>query len=219
MPIPVLVPTRATEEEGFGLIELLIAIVVLNIGILALVATFQSGVLALSRSASTSNGTAVAEKVMEVYRSMKNSAIYLKNPSGGGSDVSGWPNGIPTSSSTWYTKYSGDTAAYGGGTYFSYASPTAGIWITQSTLAPNFPPLPATDTTVVPSDATLAGNAVQGVTGPDGQTYPVFTYIVAVQPAGSTGYVKQVTVVVRDPKNTARALARESSLFDPNATP
>jgi len=43
-------------EEGFGLIELLIAMVVLNVGILALVATFQSGALAISRSAYVSTG-------------------------------------------------------------------------------------------------------------------------------------------------------------------
>jgi ribosomal protein S28E/S33 len=34
---------------------------------------------------------------------------------------------------------------------------------------------------------------------------------------GSTRYVKQVVVVVHDPRNTARTLARESSLFDPLA--
>jgi Tfp pilus assembly protein PilV len=44
---------RLRGEEGFGLIELLIAMVVLNIGILALVATFQAGALAISTSAAT----------------------------------------------------------------------------------------------------------------------------------------------------------------------
>jgi hypothetical protein len=37
-----------------------------------------------------------------------------------------------------------------------------------------------------------------------------------VQPNTSGEYVKQVTVVVRDPRNTRPTLARESSLFDPN---
>jgi Tfp pilus assembly protein PilV len=209
---------RLRGEKGFGLIELLIAMVVLNIGILALVATFQAGALAISTSAATSNGTAVADKVMEVYRSMPNAAIYLKNPASGGSDVSGWPNGIPNSTSTWYSMYQGDTAAYNGA-YFDYANPTTGQWITSSTVGPNFPPIVATNTALVPSSATsIAGNAVQGVTGPDGQSYPVFTYITAL--ATSTGrYVKQVVVVVRNPRSTTRTLARESSLFDPAATP
>ena len=193
--------------------------VVLNIGILALVATFQAGALAISTSAATSNGTAVADKVMEIYRSMPNAAIYLKNPASGGSDTSGWPNGIPNSTSTWYTAYHADTAGYNGGTYFDYASPTAGNWITASTVGANFAPIAATNTALVPTSATsIAGNAVQGVTGPDGQSYPVFTYITAM--ATSAGrYVKQVVVVVRNPRSTTRTLARESSLFDPAATP
>ena len=192
--------------------------VMLNIGILALAATFQSGALAIQRSSSVSNGTAVADKAMEAYRGLQNKAIYLNAPAGGGNDVSGLPNGIPNSTSTWYSMYQGDTAAYNGA-YFDYASPTAGKWITSSTVGTNFPPVAATDTALVPSSATsIAGNAVQGVTGPDGQSYPVLTYITAM--ATSTGrYVKQVVVVVHDPRSTTRTLARESSLFDPLATP
>jgi Tfp pilus assembly protein PilV len=208
---------RIGGDDGFGLVELLIAMIVLNIGILALVATFQAGALAISRSAATSNGTAVADKVMEIYRSMPNAAIYLKNPASGGSDSGGWPNGIPNSTSIWYSAYQSDTAAYNGGTYFSYSTPTAGPWISTSTTGANFPPIPATNSALVPSSATsIAGNAVQGITGPDGQTYPVFTYVTALT-TGSTRYVKQVVVVVHDPRNTARTLARESSLFDPLA--
>ena len=44
--------------------------VMLNIGILALAATFQSGALAIQRSSSVSNGTAVADKAMEAYRGL-----------------------------------------------------------------------------------------------------------------------------------------------------
>lgn len=193
--------------------------VVLNIGILALVATFQAGTLAISNSAATSNGTAVADKVMEVYRSMPNAAIYLKNPASGGSDVGGWPNGIPNSTSSWYSAYQADTAAYNGSPPFDYVNPTAGKWITTSTTAPNFPPIAATNTALVPTTATsIAGNAVQGVTGPDGQNYPVLTYITALS-TSSGRYVKRVVVVVRNPRSTTRTLARESSLFDPAATP
>ena len=45
------------------------------------------------------------------------------------------------------------------------------------------------------------------------------TYIVMVQPNGSSGYLKQVTVVVHDPRNSTLVLARQSSLFDPNVAP
>jgi type II secretory pathway pseudopilin PulG len=213
--------SRAREEKGFGLLELVIAMVMLNVGILALVATFQSGALAIGRAGATANGTAVADKAMEVYRALQNTAIYLNAPAGGGADVGGVPNGIPSSSSTWYTKYQGDTAAYGSVTYYNYATPSSSpLWVTQSTTGSGYAPIPASASSSVPAglvpDPT---KAVQLVTGPDGQSYPVFSYIIMVQPNGSSGYVKQVTVVVRDPKDSTKVLARESSLFDPNAAP
>jgi len=216
------VQLRAQDEDGFGLIELLIAMVVLNVGILALVATFQSGALAISRSAAVSNGTAVADKTMEVFRALQNKAIYLSAPSGGGADVSGYPNGIPNSTSTWYAKYSGDTAAYGGATYYNYSTPSSSpLWVTQATTGSGYTPIPASSSANLPSGLSPdPTKAVQSVTGPDGQPYPVFIYIIMVQPnASSTAYVKQVTVVVRDPKNSARVLARQTSLFDPNVAP
>src|SRR6185312_9321196 len=110
------VHARAAEEEGFGLIELLFAMVMLNIGILTLVAAFQTGAVALTRSSSVSNGAAVADKVMEVYRSLKSCQVYLTAPTGGGADsgTPAVPNGIPNSTSSWYARYAGDTRAYGG---------------------------------------------------------------------------------------------------------
>ena len=213
---------RAREEKAFGLIELVIAMVMLNVGILALVATFQSGVLAIGRSAYSSNATVVADKTMEVYRALQNRAIYLSAPAGGGSDVSGYPNGIPNSTSTWYTKYQGDTAAYGGVTYYNYTSPSTNspLWVTDSTTGTGYVPIPGSSSAVLPAglvpDPT---KAVQMVVGPDGQSYPVFTYIIMVKPNGASGYVKQVTVVVRNPRNSTLILARQSSLFDPNVAP
>jgi type II secretory pathway pseudopilin PulG len=213
---------RAREEKAFGLIELLFAMVMLNVGILALVATFQSGALAIGRSAYASNASAVADKTMEVYRALENKAIYLSAPAGGGSDVAGYPNGIPNSTSTWYSKYQGDTAAYGGVTYYNYTSPSTNspLWVTDSTTGSGYVPIPASSSGVLPAglvpDPT---KAVQLVVGPDGQSYPVFIYIIMVKPNGSSGYVKQVTVVVHDPRNSTNILARQSSLFDPNVAP
>jgi type II secretory pathway pseudopilin PulG len=213
---------RAREEKAFGLIELVIAMVMLNVGILALVATFQSGALAIGRSAYSSNATVVADKTMEVYRALQNKAIYLSAPAGGGADVAGYPNGIPNSTSTWYTKYQGDTAAYGGVTYYNYSSPATNspLWVTDSTTGSGYVPIPASSSAFLPAglvpDPT---KAVQMVVGPDGQSYPVFTYIIMVKPNGTSGYVKQVTVVVRNPRNSTLILARQSSLFDPNVAP
>jgi Tfp pilus assembly protein PilV len=59
---------RAREESGFGLLELLMAMVMLNVGILAVVAAFSSGNAALARASRVSTATALADKQMEIYR-------------------------------------------------------------------------------------------------------------------------------------------------------
>jgi Tfp pilus assembly protein PilV len=59
---------RAREEGGFGLLELLMAMVMLNVGILAIVAAFTSGNAALARASRISTASALADKQMEMYR-------------------------------------------------------------------------------------------------------------------------------------------------------
>jgi type II secretory pathway pseudopilin PulG len=56
------------QEAGFGLVELLMAMTILNVGILAVVAGFNSGIVALRRSGAISTGTVLADKQMELYR-------------------------------------------------------------------------------------------------------------------------------------------------------
>lgn len=61
---------RLRNEDGFGLIELTISMVMLNIGILAVVAAFSSGALALTRASETSSASVLADKQMELYRAL-----------------------------------------------------------------------------------------------------------------------------------------------------
>jgi Tfp pilus assembly protein PilV len=61
---------RARDESGFGMLELLMAMVMLNVGILAIVAAFSSGNAALARASRVSTGGALANKQMEVYRGL-----------------------------------------------------------------------------------------------------------------------------------------------------
>jgi prepilin-type N-terminal cleavage/methylation domain-containing protein len=213
------------SDEGFGLIELLIAMVVLNVGLFALMSSFMSAGVAAQRAATVSNGNAVADKVMEVYRGLENQAIYLNAPSvSGGNDVLGWPNGIPNSTSSYATAYQRDSASYGGGAYYSYANPSSTpLWVTQATTGAGYSPIPPSDGSVIPGGLAIDPTAaVQSVTGPDGQPWTVFTYIVLVQPSGTGwtgGYLKRVSVDVLDPRAPARIVAHESSLFDPTLAP
>jgi type II secretory pathway pseudopilin PulG len=64
------------------LVELLIAMIVLTIGILALVAAYSSGYLALNRATRVSSATLVADSQMERFRALQYSAIQLNTSCG-----------------------------------------------------------------------------------------------------------------------------------------
>jgi Tfp pilus assembly protein PilV len=68
---------RLRSQEGFGLIELMISMVMLNVGILAIVAAFNSGALALKRAGEVSTASVVADKQMELYRALRYTEIAL----------------------------------------------------------------------------------------------------------------------------------------------
>jgi type II secretory pathway pseudopilin PulG len=157
---------RLRSQSGFALIEMLAAIVMINIGILAILLSLGSGVVTLRRSAQLSTASVVADKQIEQYRAMSYSSIYLDTTSLAGAD----------------STYSGD-AAY---------SPTQ---VSQTC-----------------SPVVSACNPSQTITGPDGRSYRVDTYIVSVTPTGGRA-VKQVTVVVRL-SGTSTSLARSLSTFD-----
>jgi type II secretory pathway pseudopilin PulG len=90
------VHTRARDESGFGLLELLMAMVMLNIGILAIVAAFSSGNAALARANRVSTASALADKQLESYRGLIYDNIVFT--------TSDWNAAIADST------YTGDTA-------------------------------------------------------------------------------------------------------------
>jgi len=77
---------RLRTEKGFGLIELLMAMVMLNIGILAIVAAFSSGMFALNRASKTSTASALADAQMELYRAIPYASIFLDTTAVGSVD-------------------------------------------------------------------------------------------------------------------------------------
>ena len=59
------------------MIELVIALTILNIGLLALVASLNSGVVAVKRASQISTAASLADTQMELYRAIKYSALAL----------------------------------------------------------------------------------------------------------------------------------------------
>lgn len=66
-------------EDGLGLVELLIALLVLNVGIFATLGAFTSAATAINRASHVSTASAVADKQMETYRD----TAYASIPSTG----------------------------------------------------------------------------------------------------------------------------------------
>ncbi len=68
---------RLRASPGFGLVELLIAMLVLNIGLLAVVAAFVNGSFAISRSSRVATAATLADQQMELYRALTYGVIAL----------------------------------------------------------------------------------------------------------------------------------------------
>lgn len=174
------------SQDGFGLVELIIAMSVLNIGLLALVAALNSGAVALSRASRLSTAATLADQQMELYRGLTYGSIALDSTS------------VATLVAS-NNDYSCDdaikvaTANACGSTNRK----------TQNTI---------TCTTPLPREC----NPSQTVTGPDGAAYRVDSYIVEEVPAGLAVArpVRIVTIVVRDGTDLTRTYVRQESTFD-----
>ena len=68
---------KARSQAGFGLIELLIAMVILNVGILAIVASFNAGIITLNRASRVTTAAVLADQQMELYRAITYDSIRL----------------------------------------------------------------------------------------------------------------------------------------------
>src|SRR5438876_10462481 len=79
--------SRLRNEKGFGLLELLMAMTMLNIGILALVAAFNSGAVALQRASRVSTAAALADTQMELYRAITYTTVALDSTSVNATDT------------------------------------------------------------------------------------------------------------------------------------
>jgi type II secretory pathway pseudopilin PulG len=168
------------------MIELLMAITMLNVGILAIVAAFNSGALALSRASRASTATALADTQMELFRGIKYANIQQT--------TSEWNSAVADSTWTSDSVYTSSTALNNG----SPTSPRA--LVGTVTTCPN--------TNTNSCDPSFLTN------GPDGRSYRIDTYLYYDTPSSYSGQVKVITVVVRNANDLTRSLARTTSTFD-----
>ena len=65
------------DQGGFGLIELLIAMIILNVGILAIVSAFNAGIITLNRASRVTTAAVLADQQMELYRAIRYADVRL----------------------------------------------------------------------------------------------------------------------------------------------
>jgi len=61
---------KLRDESGIGLVELLISLLVLNVGIFATMGAFTSGAVAIRHASRVSTAAALADKKIEAFRDM-----------------------------------------------------------------------------------------------------------------------------------------------------
>ena len=164
--------TRVRNEQGFGLVELLAAMMVLMVGILALFAMFESGIRTIKRASTVTTAGALADGEMENFRAIRYDSIGL-------------PDTLVLAAAA---PYSSDPA---------YQATAANrVALNACGTAPCTTKLP-----------------VQTLTGADGKSYRVDTYMTWQTIMGGRA-VKLVTIVVRDGADTTKVWARTASSFD-----
>jgi type II secretory pathway pseudopilin PulG len=180
---------KLRSEEGFGLVEMLIAIVMLNVGILALVAAFQSGAVALRRASHISTASTLADAQMELYRGLTYATVGLES-----TQIAGLDN-----------TYKCDPALGGQCPATITTCAVSGSGCSDGNV-PTY--------TCGSANQCLPTRTVNNSASPDHYNYRIDTYITYVTPTNGR-QLKQVTIVVRDGNTNSKTLARESSTFDP----
>ncbi len=135
------------------MLEMLISLVMLNVGVLALVAAFNSGSLAIQRASRTGTASTLADTQMELYRALDYSAIaldsanvttangdstYAGDLAYSGTQVTktctGSPSSVPTACKPMQTPLGPDHVSYRIHSYIKYVTPTNGRQIKKVTV-------------------------------------------------------------------------------------
>jgi Tfp pilus assembly protein PilV len=164
------------SEGGFLTIELMAAIVIISIAVLALMAAYDQSFFSLHSSAKTSAAGQLAENQLELYASLPYASVGLD-------------------SATLATTKSTDS---------TYSTDESGLTGTGS------------DVTISNCGSTPQCSPVQNLTGSDGKSYKLETFIrLVANPSVTTWSEKVVTVIVRNNSvsGTPKVLAMQTA-FD-----
>jgi Tfp pilus assembly protein PilV len=78
---------RARAEDGFGMLELVLAMTMLVVGVFAVFGMFSSGVLTIKRASTISTASVLADAQMENFRAVRYETIAMTSASVTGADT------------------------------------------------------------------------------------------------------------------------------------
>jgi type II secretory pathway pseudopilin PulG len=170
---------RLQREDGFGLIELVIAMTVLVVGLLSLFAAYSTGYVTLRRATRVSSATLLADSQMERYRALRYADIKLNTSCG--------------ASCTQDATYTADTAYSSTGQITGCATTDASCLSTQTKTGP--------DGQSYRVDTYIAWNCVGGgtlstspsVTCGSGQPIPLKLVTVVVRKSSGGTWVREAS--------------------------
>lgn len=158
---------RLRSQKGFALIEMLAAIVVINIGLLAILLALNSGMVTLRRSAESSTASAIADQQIERFRARAYAAIYLDTTLLAATDstyqtdtaysatqVSQTCTPLVAACTPSQTVTGPDSRSYRVDTYIVFATPTGGAPVKQVTVVVRKPGSPTVLARVVSTAGT-----------------------------------------------------------------
>lgn len=186
---------RIAAEEGFGLIELMVAVTVLTIALLALAAGYDQAFLSLHRASQKTVAANLADRQMELYRSLPYASIGLD---------------AATTAAVTDTGYVDDPILAGD----FVTDPTTGV-VTQ------LPSGTVNDVTISGCGAAASCLPIQQpVVGSDGRSYRLETFIRDRPNSTGIRWVERVvTVIVQDASvSTYPEILRLTSAFDRTTT-
>jgi Tfp pilus assembly protein PilV len=190
------------DEAGFGLIELLIAMVVLQVALLALVGAFGAGSFALGRASKINTAAVLADQQMELYRAMPYDAIGLDTA---GAPTTGTYIGDTTICPASQNPVCGNTGPVNNTNNSAWSCTAAsGVTSVSTYFSANG---------INPCTAHRLVNSASTPASPDSRTYYVDTYIKYGTLIAGQRPAKQVSVAVRE-GTTSKQLALVVSTFD-----
>jgi type II secretory pathway pseudopilin PulG len=191
-----------TSEAGFGLVELLIAMVILQIALLAIVGAFGAGSVALGRASRANTAQALANQQLELYRSMTYDPIGLDTTGANAPPTSGTYVADTTVCPANQTPVCGNTGPRN--------NPGTSSWSCTATSGATSVSFYYSANGINPC---IAHRLVSGANSPDGQSYYVDTYIALTASTTTQRSYKQISVVVRNGV-TGKQLVKEITTMD-----